>query len=173
MPTTRSASGNTTRPRRSPRKAAVVHSEIEENKHSEANVVGVDGVVEEESDSDEESVVQIQLKSFARNLKKLETNLKEMRKQNQKLQRQLDVYKDGAPTTPKKRAAANVETTIKIQEMEERIKELERIQQRELKVEAKDLNRGGFVDNVGDPDGFTTMRKASSLSSFTLTFPSG
>lgn len=62
-----------------------------------------------------------------RNVKKLQENFKETRKKNQKLQRQLDAYKDGLHTTPRRRAAGNIEDKLKIQELEECIEELERV----------------------------------------------
>lgn len=67
------------------------------------------------------------MKAFMRNVKKLQENLKEVRKRNQRLQRQLDVYKDGLPTMPWKTGARNIENRLKIQGLEERIGELEEV----------------------------------------------
>ncbi|KAJ3566312.1 hypothetical protein NP233_g7082 [Leucocoprinus birnbaumii] len=152
-------------PRRSPRKtkAKIVTIDTEDDVAVEENVV------EDGSDSDDESMIQIQLKAFIRNIKGLEANLKKMQKENENLKRQLDIYKEGAPTTPRRRAAANVEHQIRMQELEgkveklleknkglhKRIKKLERDQ---LKAEADELNQD-VADGAGDPDGFTNMRK--------------
>lgn len=62
-----------------------------------------------------------------RNVRKLEENLRLLKKKNGELQQQLDAYKGGAPTTPRKRAPMNVETTIKMRDLESRVEELEKV----------------------------------------------
>lgn len=62
-----------------------------------------------------------------RSVRKLEQDRKELRRKNERLQQQLDAYTDGVPTTPRRRASMNVETTIKMQRLEARVGELEKV----------------------------------------------
>ncbi|KAF5364095.1 hypothetical protein D9756_000373 [Leucocoprinus leucothites] len=109
------------------------------------------------------------MKAFMRNVRKLEGSLKQLWKENRNLKRQLDVYKEGAPTTPRRRTAANIENEIRMQNLEDKIEKLEernnilnkrikKLQRDQLKAEADALKRDA-EDEVGDPDGFSNMRK--------------
>lgn len=62
-----------------------------------------------------------------RNVRELENNLKMMRKQNIQLQQKLDGYEDDTPITPRKRTSVNIETKVKIRNLEARVEELEKV----------------------------------------------
>ncbi len=67
------------------------------------------------------------MKTFMRSVRKLEEDLKSLRKKNRGLQQQLNAYRDEVPVTPRKKASTNIETTIKVQTLEDRVKELEKV----------------------------------------------
>lgn len=60
-------------------------------------------------------------------VRKLEEDVKKLRKKNRELQDQVNAYQDEVPVTPRKRRSTNVESTIKVQNLENRIKELEQV----------------------------------------------
>lgn len=67
------------------------------------------------------------MKTFMGSVRKLEEDVKRLRKKNRELQEQVNAYRDEVPVTPRKRRSTNVESTIKVQNLENRIKELEQV----------------------------------------------
>jgi septal ring factor EnvC (AmiA/AmiB activator) len=71
---------------------------------------------------------QVQLKAVMQNVRKLEASLRQMRKQKLQLQRELDDYEDVTPIMSRKRTSVNIETNIKIRNLEARVEELEKVE---------------------------------------------